>query len=206
MQKILEALSVTAEVCGAPMSEAAARIVVRELSAYDESAVLLALRRCTRECKRSLTLADIIERISDGRPNANEAWARMPKGEQDAGAVTAEMLSAWGIAGSMFGDDPVGARMAFLEAYRDACQRSRDTGRQHLWQLSAGWDRHATLRAARQAIDDGLLTLDDCRHQLSGDAIAELTGPAVSLAIGRSGPTIANEITKLAEQLSGGRP
>lgn len=195
MQKLLEALTVASEVCGAPMSEISARFIVRELQQYPEPDVLKALNRCARECKRSLTMADIIERIPDGRPSPNEAWARMPKDEYSAGVVTDEMLSAWGIAGSLYDSDQVAARMAFLSTYQSKCQDAKDRKEPVKWRLTAGFDRMATESAARKGIEDGLITLEQAKPMLSFDRIAALEA--------ESGPRLlSNDHTANRERLN----
>lgn len=206
MQKLLEALTVASEVCGAPMSEISARFIVRELQQYPEEAVIKALNRCARECKRSLTLADIIDRIADGRPTPNEAWARMPKDEATAGVVTAEMLAAWGIAGSLYDSDEVAARMAFLSAYQTRCQEARERKEPVKWRLSCGFDKASTERVARDAIEEGLITYEGVKNQLPYEVLIALEPPSTVPQL--SGPDsekrakqLQIEIDKLAAYL-----
>lgn len=202
MQKLLEALTVASEVCGAPMSEISARFIVRELQQYPEADVLKALNRCARECKRSLTMADIIERIPDGRPSPNEAWARMPKDEHSAGVVTGEMMAAWGIAGGLHDSDEVAARMAFLSTYQSKCQEARDRKEPVVWRLTAGFDKLATESAARKGIEEGLITLDDARPMLSYDSLVALETEKGLRLISNESDVNKERIGKMLEDLS----
>ena len=68
-KKLIEAIAVAQEVTGTPLgSDAAIEAMVMDLQAYPQGQVLAAIRRCMREVKGKLTLADIISRIDDGRP------------------------------------------------------------------------------------------------------------------------------------------
>lgn len=59
-QRLLEALAVTAEVCGASLSEGAARIYLADLSRFPEDAVLAALVRVRQQAPGRLSLGLII--------------------------------------------------------------------------------------------------------------------------------------------------
>ena len=86
-----------AEATGANLSPATIQVMMTKLRMYELDAVLSALDRCLMECKRPLTMADIVERMQqhDGRPGADEAWAMCPKSEDDAAVWTQEMSAAF---------------------------------------------------------------------------------------------------------------
>lgn len=140
---IVEDLAVTAEICGgALMSEAAALIFVSELRVYPEQEVHAALARCRREVVGRLALAHVIERIDDGRPGAEEAWAMLPKDENDSGAITADMAEVMGPALSLLRTgDGVQARMAFVEAYRKRVSQARANRETVSWRATLGFDK-----------------------------------------------------------------
>ena len=94
---ILQAIAVTAELTGTQLSEPAARVFAGDLAAYPEAQVLGALTRCRKEVRGRLTLQDVIGRLDDGRPGAEEAWAMLPKDEAASCVWTDEMCSAWGV-------------------------------------------------------------------------------------------------------------
>lgn len=58
---VLEALAVTAELCGASLSPAAAQIIVADLAQFDDGEVLEALTRMRREHEGRFSLAAIIK-------------------------------------------------------------------------------------------------------------------------------------------------
>lgn len=162
---ILKAVAVTAECLGTALSEAAARAMLADLEAFPPNAVLDALSRCRRELTGRLTLAAILDRIEDGHPAADEAFAMLPKSEYDAAMMTAEMAEAWGVArGLLDAGELTAARMAFREAYGRAVAVSRGRGVKPRWFLSAPSRGHQDARAAacdaavREAVDRRRLT------------------------------------------------
>lgn len=136
---VLKALAVTCELCGSPeLTEAAIHVMLERLSAYPDDAVLDALRRCQVEVKGRLSLADIVQRIDDGRPGAEEAWALCPRDENQTVVWTNEMAQAWGVAAKL--QDRIAQRMAFIEAYRRLVIDARSNGTEPYWRVSIGHD------------------------------------------------------------------
>lgn len=140
---ILQALAVVCELTGTQLSEAAVRVMARDLGAYPEDQVLGALDRCRKELRpRELTLSAIITRLNDGRPGPEEAWATVAASLADERITivwTEEMALASAPASAII-DDPVAARMAFLESYRRLVQLARDAGTPVKWTPCLGWD------------------------------------------------------------------
>lgn len=147
--ELLKAIAVTAELCGREFSDGAARQFVRDLQGYPIPSVLRALDRCRRELQRPLTLAAVLERIDDGRPGPDEAWAMLPTDERTTVVWTTEMAQAWGTASNL--DDQVAARMAFRDAYSRIVAANRANRIEPVWQASLGHDpdgrEHVLLRA-----------------------------------------------------------
>jgi hypothetical protein len=46
----------------------------------------------------------VIERLDDGRPGAEEAWAMVPKDEEESAVITGEMRFAMGVALRLLAD------------------------------------------------------------------------------------------------------
>jgi len=158
---ILRAVAVCAELTGTELSEAAARIFAEDLAAYPKSAVLHALERCRREVRGRLVLADVLARVveQDGRLGVEEAWALMPKAEEDSAVITQEMATAWGAAWSLICDgDAIAARMAFKEVYTRECRVARDAGTPVKWFASFGCDASGREAAIRRAVELGRIT------------------------------------------------
>lgn len=158
MQKLLEAIAVTAELTGTDLSKSAARVMAEDLARFPLSQVLGSLTRCRRELRGKLTIADVISRIDDGRPGAEEAWAMIPKSEGDSVVWTDEMAHAYGVALPLMNSDDVAARMAFREAYGKAVSEARNAGRPTKWTPSLGHDTYGREAVLRRAVDLGRIT------------------------------------------------
>lgn len=204
---VVKLLVLVAEVSGSSVSEAAAALIVRKLESYPHAAVMAALNRCAVECKHRLTLADIVERIDDCRPSVEEAWARFPKSEEEAGVVTDEMLTAWDACYRLYADgDKVGARMAFKESYERSVREARSEGRPARWQITAGLDRSATEGAVVEAMRRGLIAPDHAlklippdRHERALKAAGVKSHPLLEAP--RAGAQGRKELAGLIEQL-----
>lgn len=157
--RLLEAVAVTAEVMGTQMSEAAATVFAEDLDRFPLALVLDALTRCRRDVRGRLVLADVISRIDDGRPGAEEAWAMIPKNEDVSGVWTEEMQAAMKIAGLLLRDgDTIAARMAFKETYLRECQQARDDSVPVCWQPTLGESKSGRDEATHEAINRNRLT------------------------------------------------
>ena len=138
---LVEAIAVTSEVCGAALSPAAAKMLAHDLAGFSETVVLDALARCRMELQEPLKMADILERIDDGRPGVDDAWSMMPKTELESVVWTDEMAQAWGIASPLLNNgDITGARNAFHDAYGKAVLRARIKRTPARWMPSLGND------------------------------------------------------------------
>lgn len=158
----LIAIAVTAELTGAVFSRPAIEAMEKRLDAYPEKAVLDALERCQTECRRPVTLGDIIDRITgaDGRPPADEAWAIAINAYDETETVvwTEEMAVAFAIAKPIIdsGDD-IGARMAFRAAYDRRVAEARAEKRPPAWTPSLGTDPERRQQAITRAAEHGLI-------------------------------------------------
>lgn len=157
--ELLQALAVTAELTATELSEAAARVMAADLSAYPIDQVLGALTRCRRELKGRLTIAAVIERLDDGRPGPDEAWAMIPVDEQGSCVWTEEMSAAYGVALPLLKEgERIPARMAFREAYTTMVQQARSDRVPPKWTPSLGWDKAQRVPALEEAVRKGRLT------------------------------------------------
>lgn len=157
--EIIKALAVTARLMGTALDEDAARIFAEDLSAYPAQQILGALKRCRREVKGRLTVADVVTRIDDGRPGAEEAWSMIPRDEYSSVVWTQEMSQAFGVAVKLLeSGDEVAARMAFKETYMKAVQRARDEAEPVKWSPSYGFDKGGRAGAIREAVERGRIT------------------------------------------------
>ena len=163
--ELIQAVAVTAELCGRTFSEGAARMFVADLTTYPEPAVLKALTRCRREVKGMLTIQDVVSRIDDGRLGVEEAWAMMPFSESQSVVWTEEMAQAFGIALPLLCEgEKVAARMAFKEAYLRLNGEARDAGKPVIWSPSLGHDKSGREPVLSEAVAKGRLTYEHAQE------------------------------------------
>jgi hypothetical protein len=180
--ELIQAVAVTAELCGRTFSEAAARVFVADLSRYPESQVIAALGRCRREVKGVLTVSDVVTRLEDGRPGVEEAWGMIPLTESQTVVWTEEMATAFGAALPLIERrDTVGARMAFKEAYTKAVMQSRDQGKPVNWLATIGTDRAGRDAVLQAAVNDGRLPLEWARQH--APALSAPINPRIEQAV-----------------------
>lgn len=154
---LVKTIIATAQLMGNELSDDAARMFCEDLVEFDEQKVISSLQRCRQEIKGRLTIADIIARIDDGHPGPQEAWAMMPKNEDDTVVWTDEMATAWGIASSLLSSDEIAARMTFIEVYNKEILKARQEHRQIKWRASLGHSIHGREGPLREALEKGRL-------------------------------------------------
>ena len=178
---LLEAVAVTAELCGRVFSEAAARVFVADLSAYPEDQVIGALTRCRKECRGLLTVADVVSRLDDGRPGAEEAWAMVPKSESETAVWTTEASQAFGVAVRLLDrGEEVAARMAFKETYLRMVAQAREHGDPVKWHVSLGHDQHARSGPILEAVKAGRIAPDQAQEYLPAPIAEDVALAALS--------------------------
>lgn len=170
---LVQAISLTSEVCGLPLSSAAAQMLARDLAGFNEKAVLDALARCRLELQGPLKTSDIIVRIEDGRPDVDEAWAMMPRAESSSVVWTDEMAQAWGVASPLLQAGDVGAaHAAFKESYTRAVLRARIHRQPAHWTPSLGSDVAGRERVLLDAVKKKRLSAEHAERLLPDNAIA----------------------------------
>lgn len=160
-KNLLQAIAVTAELTQTQLSETSARVMADRLSKYPEEWVYPALTACQLELKGNLRIADVVDRFCDGRPGANEAWAMIPKNENDSVVWTREMAEAYGVCYQLMNEgDMIAARMAFIEAYKESCAEARNNAIPIKWEPSLGHDKNGREHVIMAAVEKGLLRSD----------------------------------------------
>lgn len=218
--KILEAISVAAELTNTDLSKAGVLAMEADLQLFPEEDVVRALTRCRRELTGRLTLAAIIERLqeNDGRPNADEAWAAACCAADEGETVvwTTEAAEAFEAARQLidFGDG-VGARMSFRDAYTRIVREARENGTPVKWNASLGWDVDKRRKVLTRAVEQGRLPASFAAGLLpppgDGRAIAGLLADTQTLRLvgqnerpGMSPEEVSEQIDKLKKLLNGG--
>jgi len=185
-RRLVQAVAVTCELTGAqPPSPAAAVVLCDDLADYPEEQVLVALERFRREATGRMTVQAIVDRLDDGRPGPEEAWAILPRGEDQTAVWTTEMQQAWGVALPLM-DDRVAGRMAFIEAYRRVVMDARRRRLSPVWQVTLGRDATGREGVLQEAVRLGRLTPEAALAYLPSDGpVAEevraLIGPKLKL-------------------------
>lgn len=166
-ERIVTALAVTLQLTGTRLSEPAMEVMAERLSSFpDERQVLSALDRCQTELRHPICLADVYDRIADGRPGPEEAWAMVARVSEDDTVVwTDEMAEAWAACRFVL-DDRVAARMAFLETYRDRLAVARSRGRTPRWFVYLGHDPERRAESVLRALEDQRISVVQARAAL----------------------------------------
>jgi hypothetical protein len=139
------------------------------LEPYSIEQVRAALSQHMRESKFPPVPADVVTRLpreSDGRPDANEAWAiaLRSRDERDTVVWTQECAEAFSIASAVLdGGDEVGARMAFKAAYERLVEASRSSGVKAVWLKSLGHDPDLREQVLTDAVRAGRLQLAEVK-------------------------------------------
>jgi len=179
MKQLLEAITATAEIMQATISPIAAAMMVKDLAAYKPEDVIAALK-IVRAGSARFNLKEIIDALAkvcpDGRPGANEAWAMIPKDEHASAVMTEEMAQALHIAQPLIDDgDQIGARMAFIEAYKRIVDAAKLEGVPVKWFASLGFDKEERTSVVADAVRLGRLSVDHAASLLPPEkAIAML--------------------------------
>ena len=186
--ELIEKIAVTFEMCGGvSLSDKAKEMIIADLERYPADSVSRALDRCRSEVRGRMSPADIIQRIDDGRPGADEAWALCPSGEADSTVWTEEIARAFETVRMM--RDHVAARRSFIDTYRRLITEARGRGEPVRWSPSLGHDPGGRERAIRAAVDAGRLTSGRAELLLPGISepetkqLPEHTGPVDVKAI-----------------------
>ena len=174
--KIIEILTVTAELMGHQISAAALNVMIDDLCDYSVEEIATAATKLRKKAGR-FSLPALIENIPGGFVGGNEAWSTFPKSEQETGVVTQQALSAWAAACALYeSGDTIAARAAFIDAYNRNVNESN--GRPE-YTVSLGQDLSQRAGAIHKAIDQGLLPLESAGKYLSSSNLINLETDSV---------------------------
>lgn len=181
------AITATAEILGHEITPAAIEMMARDLCEYPARQVADALKACRRELKGRLTLAAILERITelDGHPEPNEAWAIALRAcdERQSVGMTRQISAALYAAGPVLSTgDKVGARMAFLDAYKRELSQVRQDKQPAGWFVSSGWDAQGRVDEIERMASAGLIQQEERQRLLTEHRAGQPQGDAVIIA------------------------
>ncbi|HIE1458214.1 TPA: hypothetical protein ACXJST_000118 [Stenotrophomonas maltophilia] len=183
--RLVEMLVATAEVMGEQIRPAAAAYMVSDLATYPLQVLANALTACRREVKGKLSLAAIMERIDDGHPAPNEAWAVAIRAADEAVTLvwTEQTRDAWTAALPLVeAGDKIAGRAAFLEVYARLVKEARAVGGCAVYQPSLGHDSGARDAALQQAVAAGRLANEQVADYLSLPPATPAFNPIALLA------------------------
>lgn len=197
--RLVEMLVATAEVMGEQIRPTAAAYMVTDLATYPLRVLADALTACRREVKGRLSLAAIMERIDDGHPAPNEAWAVAIRATDEAVTLvwTEQTRDAWTAALPLVEEgDKIAARQAFLEVYARLVKSARAVGGCAVYQPSLGHDASARAAALQLAVDAGRLAHQQVAEHLALPAATPVFNPLALLAGRVEASPEANERTR----------
>ncbi len=211
--RLVELLVATAEVIGDQMRPTAAAFMVTDLAGYPLPSLEKALAACRRELKGRLSLAAILERIDDGHPAPNEAWANAIRAADESATVvwTEQTRDSWAVALPLIeAGDKIAARQAFLEVYTRLIKDARAAGQMAVHHASIGFDASGRDAVLQQAIAAGRIAHEQVAEHLALPAATPAFNP-LALLTGRVEPSpvaSATTRTRLAElaELLGAAP
>lgn len=183
--RLVELLVATAEVIGDTLRPTAAAFMVGDLAGYPLPLLDKALAGCRRELKGRLSLAAIIERIDDGHPAPNEAWANAIRAADEAATVvwTEQTRDSWTVALPLIeAGDKIAARQAFLEVYARLTKEARAAGRMAVHHASIGFDASGRDSVLQQAVVAGHLAYEQVAEHLALPPATPAFNPLALLA------------------------
>ncbi|WP_164085941.1 hypothetical protein [Stenotrophomonas maltophilia] len=184
-ERLIELLVATAEVIGDRISPSAAVFMISDLAQYPLPMLERALASCRRELKARLSLASILERIEDGHPAPNEAWASAIRAADEGATVvwTEQTRDAWAAALPLVqAGDKIAARPAFLEVYARLVKDARAAHRTATYLLSLGADVSGRDGVLQQAVAAGQLTHEQVAEHLALPPATPAFNPVALLA------------------------
>lgn len=189
--RLVELLVATAEVIGDQMRPTAAAFIVTDLAGYPLPALEKALAACRRELKGRLSLAAILERIDDGHPAPNEAWANAIRATDEAATVvwTEQTRDSWAAALPLIdAGDKIAARQAFIEVYTRLTKEARAAGQLAVHHASIGFDASGRDAVLQRAVAAGQLAHEQVAEHLALPPATPAFNP-VALLAGRVEPS-----------------
>lgn len=184
-EDLVKGLMATAEVIGDQLRPTAAAYMVQDLSCYSLAVLERALAGCRRELKGRLSLAAVLERIDDGHPSPNEAWAVAIQASDERNTVVWTTLTqqAWNTALPLVqAGDKIAARQAFLETYTRLVKEARAARLPASYTPSLGFDLTSRNAALTDAVSKGLLAHDQVSDHLQLTAATPAFNPVALLA------------------------
>lgn len=105
--------------------------------------------------------ADYIAAIPDGHPSVNEAWALIPKNDDDSVIWSEEMRMAYADAAPMVKEGSISnAFFTFKESYEKLVAESKQNRTKPKWSMSPGLDKSGRETAIIKAVEKKRISLE----------------------------------------------
>lgn len=163
---VVDTLTVASEVMGQELSGAAMQMILMSLERYEFNAVIQAIHDTVKKCKFKLTLAEIVSRIRDGRPTADEAWQEVyMMSESDSKVMTVEQQQAYCSVSTQLQDPSttnlINAKKSFVDKYNRLCEKAKDEGVPVSYNVSWGRGEAGRVAAVTEAVALGKIGRQD---------------------------------------------
>jgi len=173
-KSIIRAVQSAVQLIGRDLSADALEIFVSELLPYGEAAALAAIERTRREVSHRFTIADVLDRMPNGHPGAEEAWATVSKGlnDEDETLVMTEPMRVAFSAALNLQSDEIAARQAFKEVYQREVAQAR--ARRDLFprfSVSLGHDAQRREVKIKEAVIAGKLAAERAAPMIGYDPV-----------------------------------
>lgn len=115
-------------------------------------------------------------------PTADEAWALIPKSEDDFAIWCDEMRIAFSVCRQLLEIDEVAARMAFKGSYESEVLKSKSENKRPVWTASEGFKNNNKDSTLRMAIGRGWIKEDEAakwsyEYALQSPKYLQIEGP-----------------------------
>ena len=138
LEQTMTAFAATAEMLGKSFTDHQLILFAESVEKYDQKQFMDALRRVREECK-FFSLAEVISRIDDGRPDPEEAWSLVRFDDSETMVMNDDIGKAMGVARAAYEEgDKLGAKLAFKEKYAKVVAEARANAKPVNWFMSLG--------------------------------------------------------------------
>jgi len=160
--QMLALIQLIAECHEAELTEARAAMIENDLRGFplDQINAAWTKYRSIPTNRRMPTAAELIQHIPDGHPTVQEAWAMLPRNEDDSVIWTEEMRSSYGVVRAMILEGNNGAFFAFKSTYEPLVLEARALRKKPNWSPSFGFNKSGREAALVEAIEKKRLSLE----------------------------------------------
>lgn len=162
-KRFLEIINSSAIIFSKKIDEGFIKIYWEQLEEFEIHEVEKAFKLVVRYCKFFPTITEIIGHIPSANLNkrvvADEAWAMMPRSENETVVWTEEMAGAYAVAYDLIVEgDRIAARMAFKCAYERLCNEASLIQKPVSWKVCVGHDKNLVEPVLKNAVLAGRIT------------------------------------------------